>query len=207
MSIMIIELNPNNIDDRKINEIVKAIKNGDMVVVPTDGVYAIVADLHQPKALEKLASFKNEKLAKLKFSILIDDFTKLADYVGPIDRATFRMLKNHLPGPFTFIIPCNDRVPKLFASKRKSVGIRMPNHPVIKQIIENLGHGLAVVSVHKLNDDIQSYYTDPEELISDFSGQIPLIVDAGWGQLEPSTVIDCINEPVILRQGLGKFNA
>lgn len=203
---MIVEIDPKNIDQRKINIVVDALRNGSMIIIPTDAVYAVAVDLKNTKGLQALANFKNEKLSKLKFSVLIDDFTMLSNYVGTINRSLFRILKNHLPGPFTFIIPCNDNVPKLFSSKRKSIGIRMPNHEVVKHIIRELGNGLAVASLHNLDDEIQNYYTDPDPMISDYMDIIPMIINSGNGNLEPSTVVDCTDEPKILRQGLGELN-
>lgn len=201
---MIIDIDPQSIDTRKIKTIVKHLNNDGIAIVPTDTVYAVVCKLHSSKALNTLASFKKEKLNKLKFSLLLHDFTQLAAYTAPIDRPLFRLLKNNLPGPFTFILRANTLVAKLFSSKKNEIGMRIPNNTIIAAILDELGQPLASTSLHHLNDEVRVYYSDPTEIYDHFSTTVDLIVLGGMGNLIHSTVVDCSEDKVtITRQGLG----
>ena len=201
---MIVELDRNSIDDRKIKQIVDHLKDGGIAIVPTDTIYAIVCNLHSQKGLEKLALYKKEKIAKVKFSLLFNDFDQLAAYTAPIDRSIFRLLKSKLPGPFTFILEANKQVVKLFSASRTEIGMRIPDNKIINSIINTLGYPLASTSLHHTEDNIRVYFSEPTEIYEYFSDKIDLIVLGGAGNLTPSTVVDCTQgEPVITRQGLG----
>jgi len=172
-------------------------------------VYAMGCDLYNKKALNQLASMKGEKLNKVNFSILCHDLKHLSDYVKPIGRPTFKLLKQNTPGPFTFILNANNDVPKLFESKKKEIGIRIPANAIISAIIEELGRPIASTSLHDAEDTLLDYFTDPYEIYERFEGnnQIEMIIDGGHGRLEASTVVDCTQDEFkIVRQGLGQID-
>jgi tRNA threonylcarbamoyl adenosine modification protein (Sua5/YciO/YrdC/YwlC family) len=202
---MIIEINPNNIDSRLIQGAVDVLKKGGIIIFPTDTVYAMGCDLFHKKALNNLARLKNTKLNKTNFSVICHDLSNISDYVKPIDRSIFKLLKNSLPGPFTFILTATAAVPKLFDSKKKEIGIRVPDNPIILEIVKLLGNPIATTSLHNEEDEIQEYFTDASIIYERFAGNhdIDLIIDGGVGRLEGSTVVDCTNGVEIIRQGLG----
>jgi tRNA threonylcarbamoyl adenosine modification protein (Sua5/YciO/YrdC/YwlC family) len=200
---MILEINPNNIDKRAINQTVEVLKKGGLVIFPTDSVYAIGCDLYNKKALEKLAKFKEVKLNKANFSIICTSMSDLSKYVKQIDRPIFKLLNSSLPGPFTFILPATNEIPKLFDTNRKEIGIRIPENPIIIEITEKLGNPIATTS---LKDDTSfiEYHNDPEEIFEHFNSLVDLIIDGGFGKLDGTTVVDCTSgAPEIIRQGLG----
>ena len=200
---MILEINPNNIDKRAINQTVEVLKKGGLVIFPTDSVYAIGCDLYNKKALEKLAKFKEVKLNKANFSIICTSMSDLSKYVKQIDRPIFKLLNSYLPGPFTFILPATNEIPKLFDTNRKEIGIRIPENPIIIEITEKLGNPIATTS---LKDDTSfiEYHNDPEEIFEHFNSLVDLIIDGGFGKLDGTTVVDCTSgAPEIIRQGLG----
>ena len=200
---MILEINPNNIDKRAINQTVEVLKKGGLVIFPTDSVYAIGCDLYNKKALEKLAKFKDVKLNKANFSIICTSMSDLSKYVKQIDRPIFKLLNSSLPGPFTFILPATNEIPKLFDSNRKEIGIRIPDNPIIIEITEKLGNPIATTS---LKDDTSfiEYHNDPDEIYEHFNSLVDVIIDGGFGRLDGTTVVDCTSgAPEIIRQGLG----
>jgi tRNA threonylcarbamoyl adenosine modification protein (Sua5/YciO/YrdC/YwlC family) len=206
---MLVEINQNNIDIRSIRNAVELLKAGAIIIFPTDTVYAMGCDLYSKKALTQLAQMKGEKLNKVNFSILCHDLKHLSDYVKPIDRSTFKLLKQNTPGPFTFILNANNDVPKLFDSKKKEIGIRIPANTIISAIIEELGRPIASTSLHNEEDTLLDYFTDPNEIYDRFekNNNIQMIIDGGLGRLEASTVVDCTQEEFkIVRQGLGQID-
>ena len=201
---MFITINEENIDSRLIQQCVETIKNGGIVVFPTDTVYSIGCDLYNKKALEKLARFKGIKLNKARFSIICHDMSDVSKYVKQIDRPTFKLLKHHLPGPFTFILTATNEIPRLFDSNRKEIGIRIPNNRILLKIVETLGTPLATTSLNDDEDEIMEYFNDPFEMFQRFEDEVDLIIDGGYGKLHASTVIDCTSgAPEIIRQGIG----
>ena len=202
---MIIEINPSNIDSRLIQDAVDVLKKGGIIIFPTDTVYSMGCDLFHKKALNNLARLKNTKLNKSNFSIICHDLSNISDYVKPIDRSIFKLLKNSLPGPFTFILTATTAVPKLFDTKKKEIGIRVPDNAIILEIVKLLGNPIATTSLHNEEDEIQEYFTDASIIYERFADNhdIDLIIDGGVGRLEGSTVVDCTNGVEIIRQGLG----
>lgn len=201
---MLLEINPYNIDARSIELIVEALKKGELVIFPTDSVYNIGCDLMNKKALEKLAKFKGLKLSKARFSIICSNLSEISNYIKPIDRSTFKVLKHHLPGPFTFILNATNEIQKIFDSNRKEIGIRIPNSLLLQKMIAKLGNPIATSSIHDEDDEIMDYITDPFEIYQRYDHQVELIIDGGIGNLYASTVVDCTeNEPIIIRQGIG----
>ena len=198
---MLLEINPFNVDSRSIDLIISTLKKGKLVIFPTDTVYNIACDLLNKKGLEELARFKGIKLNKARFSIICSSLSDISNYVKPIDRPTFKLLKHNLPGPFTFILNATNEIQKIFDSNRKEIGIRIPNSKLLQTVVEELGNPIATTSIHDENDEIQDYFSDPY-----FENQIELIVDGGTGNLYASTVVDCTTATYqILRQGIGNL--
>ncbi len=203
---MFIEINPFNIDNRLINQAVQCLKSGGIVVFPTDTVYAIGCDLRNKKGLHKLADFKGVKLNKANFSIICSDLSHLSDYTKQLDRPIFKLLKQCLPGPFTFILEASQEVPKLFDSNKKEIGIRIPNNDITLALVEALGNPIAVTSLHDEEDEIMEYFSDPSAIYERLEDKVDYIIDGGYGNLKGSTIIDCTDgSPIVVREGLGKL--
>ncbi|MDX1446225.1 L-threonylcarbamoyladenylate synthase [Lishizhenia sp.] len=204
---MLIEINPYNIDQRIIKDCVNKLRQGEVIIYPTDSVYAMGCDLESKKGLDKLAEFKNVKLKKSQFSIICSDLSDVSNYVKQIDRPTFKLLKSSLPGPFTFVMNATNDVSRLFGTNRKEIGIRIPNNEIILAIVKELGNPIATTSLHDDDDVLMEYFTDPYEIYQRWDEKVDYIIDGGMGKLEATTVVDCTgSEPEILRQGAGEIN-
>jgi len=203
---MLIEFfSSNNIDHRKINEILKALKKGEVIVVPTDTVYSFACDLTNKKALDKMARLKDLKLKKANFSLICNSLSSLSDYTKPIDRRVYKIMNKALPGPYTFILDASNLVPKLFGNNKKDIGIRIPDNDIVREIVEQLGNPLAVTSVHDV-DSILDYTTDPQAIEDQIGNDIALVIDAGFGKNVPSTIVDCTNGQIeVVREGIGEI--
>lgn len=204
---MLVEINPDNIDKRLIQQAVDSLKKGGIIIFPTDTVYSMGCDLYNKKALNNLAKLKEIKLSKANFSIICHDLSNLSEYVKQIDRPTFKLLKQSLPGPFTFIMNATNEIPKLFDTNRKEIGIRIPNNKIILEIVEKLGNPIATTSLHNHEDAIMDYFVDPYAIYERFDDDVDMIIDGGYGNLEASTVVDCTGSaPEIIRQGIGRID-
>ena len=191
-------------NEKVIQKAVDVLTSGGLIIYPTDTVYALGCASHNTKALEKLAKIKNAKKAKQPVSLVCSSISQAADYTGQMDNATFRMLKTHFPGPYTFILPVMQKLPKALG-KRSSIGIRVPKHDGICALIEALGQPLASASLHH-EDGVRDYTTDPDEIEQEWGSVIDLFIDNGFGGNQPSTVVDlCVSPPKIIRQGMGEF--
>jgi tRNA threonylcarbamoyl adenosine modification protein (Sua5/YciO/YrdC/YwlC family) len=203
---MFVEINPLNIDQRLIIQAVNHLKNGGLLIFPTDTVYALGCDFKNKNALRSLAQMKGQKLNKVNFSIICSDLSHLSDYTRQLDRSIFKLLKHYLPGPFTFILNASNEVPKYFDSNKKEIGIRIPNNEITLEIVRLLGNPIASTSLHNDEDKIQEYFSDPTIIYERFDDKIEFIIDGGVGKLKPSTIIDCSRgEATLIRQGLGIF--
>lgn len=203
---MILEINPRNIDTRLIRQVVDVLRGGGIIIFPTDTVYSMGCDLFNKKALNELARLKDIKLSKANFSIICEDLSHISDFVKQIDRPTFKLLKQSLPGPFTFILTATNEVPRLFDSKRREIGIRIPDNAIIQAIVRELGNPVATTSLHNEEDTIQDYFADPYAIYERYEDRVDLIIDGGPGNLDASTVVDCTNGIEIVRQGIGKID-
>jgi len=202
MLIRIYEENPNQ---RDILKVVEVLRNGGVIVYPTDTIYGIGCDITQPKAVERVARLKNLKPEKADFSFICHDLSHISDFSKPISNPVFKMMKKNLPGPFTFIIHANSQVPKMFKNRKKSVGVRVPDNNIIREIVRELGNPVMSTSVRD-EDEILEYTTDPELIEEKFGDLIDLVVDGGYGDNIPSTVVDCTGDvPEIIRQGKGEL--
>ena len=191
-------------NEKVIQKAVDVLTSGGLIIYPTDTVYALGCASHDTKALEKLAKIKNAKKAKQPVSLVCSSISQAADYTGQMDNATFRMLKTHFPGPYTFILPVVQKLPNALG-KRSSIGIRVPKHDGICALIEALGQPLASASLHH-EDEVRDYTTDPDEIEQEWGSVIDLFIDNGFGGNQPSTVVDlCVSPPKIIRQGMGEF--
>ncbi len=197
----IYEENPNPI---AIENVVAILKRGGIIIYPTDSVYGLGCDITNIKALERIAKIKQVKLEKANFSFVCHDLSNLSDYVKQIDTSTFKILKRALPGAYTFILPGAKTLPNPF-KKRKTVGIRVPNNNIALDIVKQLGNPIISTSIHD-EDEVLEYTTDPELILEKWGDKVDLVIDGGYGDNEPSTIIDLSDdEPVIIREGKGSL--
>lgn len=198
----LIRLYEENPSEKEIKRIVKVLKDGGLVIYPTDTVYGLGCDINNSKALEKIARLKSVKLEKANFSFVCKDLSNLSEYVAQLDSATFKILKRNLPGPYTFILPGNNNLPSVF-KKKKTVGIRVPDNKIAQMLVEYLGNPIISTSI-KDDDDVIEYTTDPELISEKWEKLVDIVIDAGFGDNTPSTVIDLTQpEPELIRQGKG----
>jgi tRNA threonylcarbamoyl adenosine modification protein (Sua5/YciO/YrdC/YwlC family) len=197
-----IKIYPDNPNPKEILRVVEILRNGGLVIYPTDTVYGLGCDITNSKALERVAKIKGVKLEKANFSFICHDLSNLSDYVKQIDTPTFKLLKRALPGPYTFILPGNNQLPKEF-KKKKTVGIRVPDNSIIREIVRVLGNPIITTSIHD-DDELLEYSTDPELIYEKWQNQVDLVIDGGYGDNIPSTIIDLSEgEPVLIREGKG----
>ncbi|MCF6130170.1 threonylcarbamoyl-AMP synthase [Flavobacterium sp. AS60] len=185
-----------------IKKVVDVLKSGGLVIYPTDTVYGLGCDITNTKALERIAKIKGIKLEKANFSFVCSDLSNLSDYVRQIDTSTFKILKRTLPGPYTFILPGNNDLPKEFR-KKKTVGIRIPDNNIALEIVKLLGNPIVSTSIHD-DDEVLEYSTDPELIFEKWQHLVDLVIDGGYGDNVGSTIIDLSGyEPVVIREGKG----
>ncbi len=197
--IKIYEENPNPKDIKKVVDI---IRDGGLVIYPSDTVYALGCDITNNRALEKVAQIKGVKLEKANFSFVCENLSNLSDYIRQIDTVTFKILKRSLPGPYTFVLPGNNNLPTVF-KKKKEVGIRIPDNSIVLAMVHELGNPIIATSI-KDEDEVIEYTTDPELIFEKWKNLVDVVVDGGYGGNIPSTVIDLTgNEPVLIREGKG----
>ncbi|WP_430426424.1 L-threonylcarbamoyladenylate synthase [Maribacter litoralis] len=200
--IRIYEENPN---PKEIKRVVEVLRKGGLVIYPTDTVYGLGCDITNTKALEKIARIKGIKLAKANWSFICTDLSNLSDYVRQIDTATFKILKRTLPGPYTFILPGNNNLPKEF-KKKKTVGIRVPDNSIVKALVEELGNPIVSTSIRD-EDDVLEYTTDPELIYEKWNNLVDIVIDGGYGGNVGSTIIDVSQgEPEVIREGKGDLD-
>lgn len=202
---MLVKIYPENPNPKEIRMVVDVLKNGGIIVYPTDTVYGLGCDITNARAVEKVARYKDVKVEKSNFSFICSDLSQLSAFSKPVSNQVFKLLKHYLPGPFTFILNANSNVPKYFKGKKKTTGIRIPDNPIILEIVRELGNPIMSTSIHD-EDEILEYSTDPELIHEKFKDIADLIIDGGYGDNVPSTIIDCTEDmPVVVRQGKGIF--
>ena len=200
-SIRLYEENP---DPKGIKQVVECLKDGGLIIYPTDTVYGLGCDITNNRALEKVAQIKGVKLAKANFSFICQNLSNLSDYVKQIDNSTFKILKRNLPGPYTFILPGSNNLPTVF-KKKKTVGIRIPDNKICQTIVEQLGNPIISTSIYD-EDEVIEYTTDPELIKEKWDRLVDIVVDGGYGDNIASTVIDLTgDEPELIRQGKGEL--
>ncbi len=203
---MIIRIHPDNPDERNVQRVVDCLQDGGIVVYPTDTVYGIGCDITNLQAVEKILKFKDINLKKNNLSFICYDMSHVSDYVRPLDNDVYKLMKRNLPGPFTFILNANNNVPKLFRSNKKTVGVRIPDNKIIREVVRVLGNPILSTSVKGYGDEDEEveYIREPELIEERHSHIADIIIDGGVGGYEGSTVVDCTSgEYEILRQGKG----
>lgn len=200
---MFLKIYPENPNPKEIAKAVEVLQEGGLVIYPTDTVYAIGCDALNVRAVEKICRMKGVNPQKSDLSIICSDLSNLSTY-AKVNNAAFKLMKKNLPGPFTFILPTSSQLPKIYKN-RKEVGIRVPDNAIIRLLVQELGNPILTMSLHE-EDDIIEYSTDPELIYEKYENQVDLVIDGGYGGLEPSTVVNCTTDEFeILRQGKGEL--
>jgi tRNA threonylcarbamoyl adenosine modification protein (Sua5/YciO/YrdC/YwlC family) len=200
---MILKIYPENPNADHVRRVTFVLEQGGIIIYPTDTIYAMGCDIRASKTIEKIARFKGLNPGNPDMSMIFESMSQLSEYTVIHDNNLFRLLKRNLPGAFTFIVPANNQIPAMFRHRKKTLGIRIPDNSITQAIVRDLGRPLVTTSIHD-NDEIVEYITDPELIHEKYYDFADLVVDGGFGNNEPSTVVDCTGpEPVILRQGKG----
>jgi len=201
---LLVHIHPDNPQQRSIRTVVETLRSGGVIIYPTDTIYGLGCDIFNAKAIERICRIKNIDPRKAQFSFVCADLSHLSEYTKSVSTPIFRVLKNSLPGPYTFILEASKQVPKALKSKKDTVGIRVPDHHITQAIIKELGHPIMSVSL-PMEADVE-YYTDPEIMQDVFGKHVDLIIDSGIGQTIASTVIDCTSGvPELIRAGAGRW--
>ena len=200
---MFLKIYPENPNPREIQKAVNCLQNGGIIIYPTDTIYGIGCDIFKQKAIERITDLLGDKKKKDAMTFICYDLSNLSDYTKPISNNIFKVMKRTLPGPFTFILEANNNVPKLLQSNKKTVGIRVPDNNIIREIVNQLGHPILSTSV-KDDDQLVEYTTDPELIYERFGDQVDIVIDGGYGDNVPSTIVDCTGDELeIIREGKG----
>jgi len=200
---MLIKIYPENPNPKTIEQVVEVLKKGGLIIYPTDTVYGLGCDITNQKAIERICKIRGIKPEKANFSFICSDLSHISDFIKPIDTTVFRLLKKALPGPFTFIFNASNNVPKLLSSNKKTVGIRVPDNDIARDIVRMLGNPILSTSIRD-DDDVIEYSTDPELIHEKYEALVDLVIDGGYGDNEASTVVDCTSGDFeIIREGKG----
>ncbi|WP_106831920.1 L-threonylcarbamoyladenylate synthase [Parabacteroides pacaensis] len=199
---MLIKIYPENPNQREIDKVIAVLRDGGLIIYPTDTVYAIGCDALNVRAVEKICQLKNINPRKSNLSIICYDLSNLSEY-AKVSNVAFKVMKKNLPGPFTFILPTSSELPKIYKN-RKEVGIRIPDNNIVREIVRELRNPILTTSIHD-EDDVMEYSTDPELIHEKYKNIVDLIIDGGYGGTEPSTIVDCTSTIEIIRQGKGKL--
>ncbi len=200
---MLLRINPNNFDDRLISQVVKCLKKGGVIIYPTDTVYTLGCDLTHRDAYERVCKLKDIKDKKANFSIVCYDLSHISDFTNSVPTPVYKMMKRSLPGPYTFILNGNQHLSKIYGYNKKTVGIRVPDNPIARAIVDELGAPILSASI-KNDDTILEYITDPQEIYELYDHKVDIVIDGGIGGNIPSTIIDYTGEePFLVREGAG----
>lgn len=203
LNIMFLKLHAENPNPRYVKMIIECLENDGVIIFPTDTIYAIGCSVNSSKALDRIARIKGIKKEKANFSFIFHDLSMLSEFTRPINNDVFKLMKRNLPGAFTFIVEANNNVPKLFKNNKKTIGIRIPDQPIITNIVRELGCPIITTSILD-EDEISGFMTDPEEINDVYSDRVDIVIDGGYGNKEESTIVDCTdNDIVVLREGKG----
>lgn len=205
MSAELIRLYEENPDPDKIRQIAATLRDGGVVIYPTDTVYGMGCDIMNLRAVERICKIKGINPRKHNFSIICADLSNISQFTRVITKPVFKMMKKALPGPFTFILEASNQVPKILHSNKKTLGIRVPDHNVPRMLVEELGHPILTTSIND-EDEVIEYSTDPELIFEKYQHLVDIVINGGYGQNVASTVLDCTgDEVVVIREGLGKL--
>ena len=200
---MLLHIHPDNPQPRLLKQLAECLRDGGIIIYPTDTIYGIGCDILQPKAVEKICRIKGVDPAKAQLSFICKDLSHLSDYTKSIDTPLYRMLKNHLPGAFTFILPASKQVPKILQSKKSTIGLRVPDNNICRALGDALGNPILSAS---LPGEMVEDYTDPEVIFENFKDRVDFVIDGGIGSMVPSTIVDCTTDDwTVVRQGLGIY--
>lgn len=200
---MLLDIHPDNPNPKHIQTVVNSLRSGGIIIYPTDTVYGMGCDINNQKAVERICQIKGIKPEKANFSFVCYDLSHIADFTRQVDNITYKLMRKSLPGPFTFILHANHNVPKLFKSKKKTVGIRIPDNNIAREIVKQLGNPIMSTSIHD-EDEVIEYTTDPELIYEKYKNRVDIVINGGFGNNVASTVIDCTEgEPFVVRQGIG----
>lgn len=203
---MLLKIHPETPSERQINKVVECLQDGGIVIYPTDTVYGLGCDIFKSKAIERIARMKGLKPEKANFSFICHDMSQITEYTRPIENNLFKLIKRVLPGPYTFILNANNTVPKYIQSRKKTVGIRIPDHNIPREIVRQLGYPIMTTSIHD-EDDVIEYTTDPELIYEKYRDLVDIVIDGGYGGNLASTILDCTGSEIeIVREGLGSLN-
>jgi tRNA threonylcarbamoyl adenosine modification protein (Sua5/YciO/YrdC/YwlC family) len=201
---MILRIHPENPGERQVKKAVEILNEGGIIIFPTDTVYGLGCDIYNARAIERVARLKGISIEKANFSFICHDLSHLSDFARHVNNVTFKLMKQCLPGPFTFILQASHNVPRVFRNKKKTIGIRIPDNNIIRTIVKELEHPVLTTSIHD-EDEILDYITDPELIHEKYRNLVDAVIDGGYGNIYPSTVIDCSGEePELIRQGIGE---
>ncbi|WP_247234549.1 L-threonylcarbamoyladenylate synthase [Telluribacter sp. SYSU D00476] len=204
MAAELIRIHPDNPEERKIRQVAECLRGGGLVIYPTDTIYGLGCDIHNAKAVEKVARIKGIKPDKSDFSFICYDLSHIADY-AKVSNAGFKLMKKALPGPFTFVLWTSSKVPKLLNANKKTVGIRVPDNNIPRQIVRELGNPIITTSIRD-DDEVIEYSTDPELIYEKFKNLVDIVIDGGYGGNVPSTIIDATDDTFeVIREGLGQI--
>ncbi len=199
---MLLKIYPENPNSRDIQRIAEIVRNGGIVIFPTDTIYGLGCDIFNVKAVEKVCKIKGLSPEKNTLSFICYDLSQLSEF-AKVDNQTFKLMKHNLPGPFTFILNGSSNLPRMFKNK-KTVGIRIPDNNIIRELVKELGHPMMTTSIRTTDEDVIEYFSDPELIHEKYRNVVDIVIDGGYGNIDPSTIVDCTgDEPVITRQGLG----
>lgn len=200
---MLIQVHPEDPQPRLVKQVAECLKDGGVIIYPTDTIYGLGCDINQHKAVERISKIKNVDPQKAQLSFICRDLSHLSDYTKSIDTPLYRLLKRYLPGPYTFILPASKQVPKMLQSKKSTIGLRVPDNNICQHILDELGNPILSAS---LPGDMVEEYTDPEVIYEKFGDKVDFVIDGGIGGMVPSTIVDCTGEEwTITRQGLGEI--
>jgi tRNA threonylcarbamoyl adenosine modification protein (Sua5/YciO/YrdC/YwlC family) len=203
---MLLKIHPETPGHRQVQKAIEIFKGGGVIIFPTDTVYGLGCDVFNHKAVERVANIKGISLDKAHFSFICHNLSHLTDYARHVNNPTFKLMKQHLPGPYTFILEAGSNVPRIFRNRKKTIGIRVPDNRIILEIVRELGNAVLTTSIHD-EDEVLDYTTDPELIYDHYRNLVDAVIHGGFGNNIPSTVIDCTGElPVVIRQGMGKVN-
>jgi tRNA threonylcarbamoyl adenosine modification protein (Sua5/YciO/YrdC/YwlC family) len=201
---MLLQIHPENPQPRLIKQVVESLHKGGIIIYPTDTVYGLGCDILQHKAVERICRIKQVDPKKAQLSFVCSDLSHLSEFARPLSNLTYRLLKEYLPGPYTFILPASKMVPKILQSKKDTIGLRIPANNIAMAIIKELGRPILSAS---LPGELVEDYTDPEVMFENFRNEVEFVIDGGLGGTVPSTIVDCTgDEPVLIREGLGEWN-
>lgn len=202
---MLLEIHPENPSARKIQQVIKVLEQGGVIIYPTDTVYALGCDIQNKKAIQQICRIRGLDPKKANLTFICKSISQLASYAAQLDNDVFKALRRNTPGPFTFILKANKEVPRIFANRKKTIGVRIPNNKIAIEIIEALSRPILSISL-KNDDEIIEYFTNASEIYDDYANLVQMVIDGGPGNNKPSTVVDATsNQLEIIREGIGEL--